>query len=1168
MKINISSHHSVIKKSDLKDLLKIMKISLLFFFAIVFQLSAVNSNAQDASIKLKSTTITIGELIREIENQTDYLVVYSNREINTSEEINLLEKSNKVSEYLKEAFSNLNIGYDFENNYIVLSKRSSDQKLLETVINSRNQQPGKTITGTILDIYGEPIIGATIVVQGEVSKGTVSDTDGKFTIQNLSDDVILNISFVGMLSKSISIDGRSSITVTLTEDTELLDELVVIGYGSKNKSKIIGSVNQVSSETFKDKAVTNISQALQGAIPNLNISFSDGQINRNASINIRGMNSINGGSPLILIDGVPGSINLISPEDIETISVLKDASSAAIYGAQASYGVILVTTKKGSSEKPKFRYTSSFGYGQPLKTPKILTDGLQYTEILQEAYVGWTGSELSALNQVQEYLTAYNEDPTLPISFVDNMYFSFISGRMTDWYKMIFNDKQPFSRHFGEVSGKSDKINYYISAGIVNQDGAYREATDHLRKYSMRTKLDVKLSNSLSIFNNFSIEDQNYNSPITNVTGSNNILRFISQLGAPFSSPYDNEGNYSYGGMVSLGVLKDGGRTIQRTNTVRNTFGGEFLITNNLSLKGDYSIWWDRSRGDDQKFRLSYASRPGRVAPLSAMTDYYASAYSQGMMQTINLYANYDKTFGNHTLGGVVGFNQSSNDYNLFSGRITENMFPNYGSLNLGEGIQTVSDNAYDWGTRGYFYRVSYDYLSKYLVELNGRYDGTSRFPSQRRWGFFPSAAVGWMISEEPFMAFTKPLLNIFKIRASYGSLGNQQVDTYSYFSTMSKSQMSYISEGERLYAMSVPGLVAGDLTWETVVSKNIGFDMGFFRNKLNFGFDVYERETRNMLVAGVSLPATLGASVPRTNSADLSVKGWEASMTWQDNFKIFDKNGRYSVSFVMSDNKAVITRFSGNDGQLLSGYNVGEEIGTIWGLSTLGYFESDEDAMGWADQTEVSMLPNDLSAGDIKFADLNNDGKITKGKQTLYDHGDLTRIGNSSIRYPFSIDFSANWSSFDLNLYLQGVGQRDFYPGPESSFFWGFYNRYYNPVMEHHVDNYWTPENTNAYFPRPRAYIAQKSNYELGAIQTKYLQDASYLRLKTLTFGYTLPQKLTNHVWINKFRIFFTGQNLLTFTRLHESFDPEGIANINSNGAGLVYPTQKTFTLGVDINF
>ncbi len=1108
------------------------------------------------SVKLdiSLTDSPLMELIKTIEARTDYTFLI-NTSINPGQHVTVDVRQASIPEILDIALKGKPVDYEIAGKQIVLKK-------------AVERFQARRLTGKVTDSKGNPLVGVTVLVKG-TTIGTSTNAKGEYAFTLNKPGGTLVVSYLGYESQEISINNRTAIDVILRDEAHSIEDVVVIGYGTKNKTKIVGAVNQVSSETFENKAIANVGQALQGAIPNLNITFSDGQINRNASYNIRGTTSINGGSPLVLIDGTPGNLNLIAPEDIQSVSVLKDASSAAIYGAQASYGVILVTTKKGESDKPKFRYSGSFGFSQPLKTPRILMDSEKYVDILQQAYVGWAGGELAALTQVSEYLKTYKQDPTQPLGYVNNMYFSYITGKPTDWYGLIYNDTQPFNKHFAEVSGRSDRVNYYVSAGMTNQDGAYRINTDHLRKYSMRTKLEIKLSKNINIFNNFSIEDSKYVTPITNVTGSNNILRFMTQLCAPFSSPYDNEGNYSYGGMVSEGLLKNGGRSIQRNNMVRNTFGAEIsFLKGDLKLKGDYSIWWDRSRGDDQKFRLSYSPSPGKVSELSAMSDYYKSAYSQAIRQTLNVYANYNKKLGNHTVEVIAGLNQDQNDYTLFSGQIDDNMFTTYGSLNLGDGIQTVADSANEWITLGLFYRLSYDYKSKYLIELNGRYDGTSRFPSLRRWGFFPSAAIGWVISEEPFMDFAKPVLDILKIRASYGSLGNQQVDAYSYFATMSKKQMGYLADGEKLYYMTTPGLVASDLTWETVVSKNLGLDIGMFRNRLNIGFDIYERETQDMLAAGVSFPGTLGTGAPETNSADLSVKGWEASLMWRDKFRLFGKDAHYSVRFVVADNKSVITRFSGNDGKLLSGYNAGERIGTIWGFETLGFFSSDEEAAGWANQTEVTTNMKDIGAGDIKFADLNKDGKITKGKETLYDHGDLKRIGNSSIRFPYSIDLSLAWNNFDLNVFFQGVGKREFYPGPEAALFWGFYNRYYNPVMEHHAGNFWTPENPNAYFPKPRTYMANNKTNELGVEQTRYLQDASYLRLKTLTFGYTIPQHLTRKLRIDKLRVFFSGQNLLTFTDLHEAFDPEAISNISSNGAGLVYPIQRTFTFGIDLNF
>lgn len=532
------------------------------------------------SVKLdiSLTDSPLMELIKTIEARTDYTFLI-NTSINPGQHVTVDVRQASIPEILDIALKGKPVDYEIAGKQIVLKK-------------AVERFQARRLTGKVTDSKGNPLVGVTVLVKG-TTIGTSTNAKGEYAFTLNKPGGTLVVSYLGYESQEISINNRTAIDVILRDEAHSIEDVVVIGYGTKNKTKIVGAVNQVSSETFENKAIANVGQALQGAIPNLNITFSDGQINRNASYNIRGTTSINGGSPLVLIDGTPGNLNLIAPEDIQSVSVLKDASSAAIYGAQASYGVILVTTKKGESDKPKFRYSGSFGFSQPLKTPRILMDSEKYVDILQQAYVGWAGGELAALTQVSEYLKTYKQDPTQPLGYVNNMYFSYITGKPTDWYGLIYNDTQPFNKHFAEVSGRSDRVNYYVSAGMTNQDGAYRINTDHLRKYSMRTKLEIKLSKNINIFNNFSIEDSKYVTPITNVTGSNNILRFMTQLCAPFSSPYDNEGNYSYGGMVSEGLLKNGGRSIQRNNMVRNTFGAEIsFLKGDLKLKGDYSIWW------------------------------------------------------------------------------------------------------------------------------------------------------------------------------------------------------------------------------------------------------------------------------------------------------------------------------------------------------------------------------------------------------------------------------------------------------------------------------------------------------------------------------------------------------------------------------------------------
>ena len=1116
--------------------------------------------AQNQTLTLKGGTVSLAYVFSEIEAQTGFSVDYDVKAVDGKKTVTVPAATVSVKNLLDSVLQDTGYTYTTNRNHIIVSVRKQD----------RNK--ATPIKGRVLDSTGNPVIGAGVIVNG-TSKGAVTNSDGYFVI-DAPEGSALTVSALGYVSADATLNNSGNMTVVLDEDPLLLEETIVIGYGSKNKNKIVGAVNQVTQETFASKPISNAGQALQGAIPNLNITVTDGRLNRNPTYNIRGFNSINGGSPLVLVDGVPGDINLVAPEDIESVSVLKDASSAAIYGAQASFGVILVTTKSGADEKPRFRYTANMGISQPLKTPELLTDGIQYATIMQEAYTGWAGSGIAALDEVKAYLENYQQNPNLPIAYINDMYISYISGEMTDWYKTIYNDYQMFQRHHLELSGKSGRVKYYLSGGILSQDGVYRIATDNLQQYSFKAKLDVQVTKRFRLYNNFSLEDKKYDAPNTTVYGNWDILRFMTQLCAPFSTIYDNEGNYTYGGLVSVGLLKDSGRTTTEKTDIRDTFGAELsLLGDALKLKGDFSIWEDRNFGRDQRIRLSYSSNPGNVAPMSSMPDYIKKAYTEGKMYTLNAYADFNKSFGKHTFGAVAGFNQVSDYYRAFDARMDDNLIDGYASLNLASGDTIISDDEYSYATRGLFYRLSYDYASRYLLELNGRYDGTSKFPAGRRWGFFPSAAVGWVLSNEPFMAFLKPAVDVLKLRASYGSLGNQQVGAFSYMSTMDKKQLSgYLtnpSNPTRIDYVTVPGLVAGDLSWETVTSTNFGLDLDMFNRRLSIGLDAYQRMTYNMLASGVSLPSVLGATVPKTNSADLRVRGWEASMMWRDRFTLFGKPADYSVKFVMADNRAVITRYSGNDGRLISGYNVGEEIGTIWGLECLGYFSSDEEAAGWADQKKVTGTIQTLQAGDLKFKDQGaGDGIIDKGKETLDEPGDLVRIGNSSVRLPYSIDFTFNWNNFDFNIFFHGVGKRDFYPGTECAIFWGPYNRWYNPVWKHLAGNYWTEDNPNAYFPRLRAYQANVGSNELGTPNTKYLQDASYLRLKTLTLGYTIPQRLTQVVGLSRVRAFFSGQNLLTFTRLHECFDPEAINNLNNNGAGFVYPIQRTATFGIDVTF
>ena len=907
------------------------------------------------------------------------------------------------------------------------------------------------------------------------------------------------------------------------------------------------------------------------------MTMGDAQPNRSVSLNIRGFTSINGGSPLVLVDGVPGEINYLNPEDIASVSVLKDASSAAIYGARASYGVILITTKSGGKGKVNFKYNNNIGTNEPLRTPKTISDPLMAAEIQQQAWRGFYDSDNADLVKVINYLNRFKENPSLEPEWVSNAT-GYVTGNSVDWYSEMFRSSQPFSRHSLSIDGGTDKLSFYLSGGYHNQEGVYKVSPDDFKRYNGRSKLSFEVNKFLHLTNNTEYAEREYDTSNKFVTGGNNFQRFTSQFAHPWSAIYTADGKYTYGGMFAIGQLKNGGRNISKQSVFRNTVTAQAtIIPEILKITGEYSAYWNKNRNDVQRLRVPYRQNNTRITSLASQPDDYGSAYSEGYLGTLNLFANYNQQFQDHFIGATIGVNQENNRYSTFNAWRVNNLVEGLGALNLTDGEATVGDNKYEWATLGYFYRLNYDFQGKYLIELNGRYDGTSRFPKGNRFGFFPSAAIGYAISNEKFFDPIKPYVNNLKFRASYGSLGNQQVATYSYISTMNIVRSGKILDGIYPQRIGVPGLVDPNLTWEKVQTTNVGLDLGALNNRFQISLDWYDRKTLGMLTAGEVLPAVIGTAVPKINAADVSTKGWEVTMNWQDKFELANKPFQYGFRFVLSDNKAIITKFSNKTGLLSSYYN-GYEIGQIWGLTTEGLFKTDEEYQNHANQKKVQEVEylrgGHPMAGDIKFADINGDGEISMGNNTLDNHGDQQIIGNSSIRLPYSFGFNFNWNKIDLSAFFQGVGKRDFWPGRESAYFWGFYNRWNNPVYEHIAGNYWTEDNPEAYFPRLRAYQANpaSSTRSLSVVQTRYLQDASYLRLKSVVIGYSLNGRFLEKAGISNIRFFASGENLLTWTKMSKALDPEALNDevdaSTFNGSGFVYPVQRTMTGGLEINF
>ncbi len=1156
---NISSDRFLLKKSDFKDLFKIMKICLIFLFAFTFQLMALNINAQDATIELKKNSVTVNQLINEIEKQTDYLVVYSNREVNTNRIITFQRKSDKVSEYLNEAFANTDIGYDFENNYIVLSKKAQQTTNILTNLEQTAQQQGKTVKGTVTDSNGEPVIGATVIVQGDASKGTVTDIDGNFTLSGIPEDAVLLFSYVGMKALEVSLKGRSNVLVVMESDSEMLEELVVVGYGTVKKANLTGAVGQADPKQIENRPIPNIAVGLQGIIPNLNISMSSGVATEVPSFNIRGMTSLTGGTPLIVIDDVPSTVEQLmklNPSDIENISTLMDAASAAIYGARAAFGVVLVTTKNAQKEKLIVTVGSNVSFRRPITIPQFVTepDTVVSLRVLGSG-LWYSVKDIYGSNDM-DYLHAVARGEADPIRLNPEQPDRWQYAGSTDWFKEAAKKHAISQNHNFSISGKEKKVNYYFSGAFNRQGGLFKIAKEDFDRYNLRFKINYNLTPWLVLSNNSGFSYDIYDE-------SSRRIDVQTLFETPtFDMIKNPDGSWTARGASVFGAIKDGGRRVSKNNNFNTTFTAKATLYKDLVFTGKASFL--KASYDMSAFwiPIPYKLGPDHVEIYRPLKEAQREAQSKSQ-NVFDLYFDYDKEIGKHKVHCLAGYNQEYYYNNWFWASNKDLISENVPSINLATGDPLVGENIDDWATRSVFYRLNYNFDNKYLFEFNGRYDGTSRFPSNKRFCFFPSISAGWNLSKEEFFKPLSSYVNYLKPRISYGNLGNQDVSSYFYLPSMYSGKTEAIIYGgnklDQLTTVYAPGLVSPNLTWETVSTINYGVDMGFLQNRLSATFDYYHRNTYDMLTPGKTLPAVLGTSSPKMNAADLITKGWELTVSWRNEAKILKSPFNYSVKAILSDSRAWITKYDNPDGKL-SDYYVGYEIGTIFGFVSNELFQSPDELKNHANQGMLWTYPDKVppGPGDIKIEDLNGDGVIRTGN-TIYDLQDQKIIGNSSPRYRTSFMFDCNWKGFDLSLFVQGILKGDYYPG--DTYFWSVYQTPWMNVTKWHLDNMWTPENTDAYMPRLKGYAASWwGGGELIRANTRYLQKRTYMRLKNASLGYSLPESLIQNVNISGIRFYVSGENLFTWTAFeNKNCDPETLAK---------YPLQKTFLFGVNFTF
>ena len=1027
------------------------------------------------------------------------------------------------------------------------------------------QQNG-VCNGVVTDTTGETVIGASVVVKG-TTNGTITGLDGDFSLSGVTKGSILVVSFVGYQNTEVKWNGQP-LTIVLKEDTKVLDEVVVAGYGTQKKANLSVAVAAVDGKVLQDRPITNIGQGLQGVVPNLNITMNNGGApGATSSFNIRGNTSLNGGSPLVLVDNVQMDANLVNPDDIESISVLKDAASASIYGARAAYGVILITTKKGKkSDKPTVSLSAT-GYWQSPALTFHNVNSMQYLTMMDEAYQNDGGSGHYFKSQVYQYAEDYfNGKYDSPV-FFDTAYDTYKYGYCgnTDWWDELY--KTSFSQIYtANISGGNDRTTYYASVSMNDQGGILKAGDDKYNKYNA----NVNISSNITKWLNVSAKIAHTYTDELHPTGGTTAMNSTAYSGlssysgmmkgdlSPLMPVKHPDGHYAGQGSYTnpVAIMEQGGNAQYKQNDLWMTGAVKITPIKGLVINADYTWnFYGKSSNQHVQNFYDYTAVPGTenyypwTNPSSVTVtnndDYY---------NAFNAFAEY--TFSlkeKHNFKVMVGYNQENKHKKYhYAGRknLIDSSNP---SLNLAYGDMAMNGSETHWSVNGFFARINYDYKGKYLLELNGRYDGSSKFPHGDRYAFFPSASVAWRVSEEKFWEPIRGWFDNFKLRASYGSLGNQALDesrygNFPYLATYGiNTKYGALLNGTRPVAVSVPGLVSASFTWETVNQIDFGFDASFFGGRLNTSFDWYRRNTKDMLTAGQALPAVLGTSVPQENAADMKTVGWEVSLEWNDRLS----NGfGYHIKGVLSDYQASITKFS-NPTKLLGTHYVGEKLNEIWGYVSNGLFQSDEDAKA-ADQSYLS--GGSWGAGDVKYEDLNNDGKIDIGKNTLDDSGDRKIIGNSTPRYSYGITAGFDYKGFDFEMFWQGIGKRDYWLG--GSQFWGFTDEWCTPLTS--SLDYWTEDNRDAYFPRLHHYGVNGGNHQ---VSTRYLQNAAYLRLKNVVLGYTIPRSITEKVKISRLRVFVQGENLLTFTPLIDSYDPETLNN-------MTYPINKKISVGLNLTF
>jgi TonB-linked SusC/RagA family outer membrane protein len=1171
-----------------RKILLTMRITLSLMILSIF--SAYSATyAQKTKLNLRLQNASIKEILQEIESQSEFSFMYDNKQVDVERSVNIEVKEQTIDLVLEKLFKETNTNFKVVNRQILLFSDDTNNGVL---------QQSKTVSGKITDSSGASLPGVSIVVKG-TTNGTITDGNGMYTIANIPENAILQFSFVGMKAQEVSVSGKSTINLVLEDETIGIEEVVAVGYGTQKKVNMTGAVDVISNKELSNRQASTVSQLLQGLSPGatLSIGGTDGfQPGAAMNITIRGMGSLNGGKPYILIDGFPGDLNSLNPEDIESISILKDAASSAIYGARAPYGVILVTTKKGrKNEKITATYSGNIFINTPPPLPKSL-DSYTWSRVQNEAGDNLGGHPIS--NATMDQIIAYqNKDWEYLKQFMPagaTHFGAFPSGKTwnngnlnygdTDWWDVYYgnsiNQKHDFSIH-----GGTEKASYYFSAGYLKQEGVLNYGTDEFSRMNVIGKVDLDITDwwKFSWETRLTKKDREKPNNVNVNTYANNF-RAISRS-YPITPIYDGFGYYLFESHIP--EIISGSDTYNELD-YWNNFKMELNPAKGWKINADFAYNSYSGVGLNtvppvyenlvDQTRVAVGNTvPGKLERTTDNNNYWST----------NLYTSYNLDVNEaHNFNLMVGTQfEKGNNVQMY-GYKTDMIVESIPSFQTSTGTAILREALPQRATQGYFSRFSYNYKEKYLFESNLRYDGSYVFREGNRWGLFPSFSAGWNVHKEAFWGNLDKYINAFKLRASWGQLGNQEVAPYSDLSLipLQTGQLNWIFNYGTVRPIgytSAPNIVNKNLTWETASTKNLGANLSLFDNKLGADIDVYERITSDMVGPSQAKPGVLGANVPKTNNSTLRTRGWELSLNWKQSLN----NGiSYYLGLNLADYKSVVTKYYNPTGTLTTWYE-GAEVGEIWGYTVYDLYRNQEEMTKYLAEVNLKALGTTWRTGDLKYEDTNGDKIVNNGTNSVKDHGDLSIIGNESPRYQYGLSAGLNFKGFDFSMLWNGVLKKEMYFTRMANIYWGFTNGWWESTVQPRNLDYFRDApgtkysgvyegdaniNLDGFWPRPYLDNTQEAKNKNNP-NTRYLADASYLRMQNIQLGYSLPKSIISKLKIQKLRLSFSGENLITFTKLPDGIDPvvpNGQLFQGTSNGRLTYGADRVYSFGISVTY